>query len=205
MCSGVDETAAFTRCPFDMHPVTAPADPLSLPGAVAVEPPDLRPIAIARPAPGLTGGRLAMLRALFAFTAVAGALGVAASLATGYQVHESGSGILLESRPAGDALSTTWSMAGLLLGALGLAFAPRRRSGRLAALALLALTAAMLTALFVTFDLDFNLDWDTYTIERWPAQALPASIIILALAGPVLLAVEWILVRLERRRHSSRA
>lgn len=175
-----------------MHPVSA----------FAVEPPDLRPIAVAHPAPGLTGTRLATLRALFAITAAAGALGIAASLAPGYHVHESGTGILLESRPAGDALSTTWSIAGLLLGALGLVLAPRRRSGRVAALALLGLTAAMLTAVFLTFDLDFNLDWDTYTIERWPAHALPASILTLMLAGPVLLAVEWLLVRLERRRRA---
>jgi hypothetical protein len=183
-----------------MHPLMYPADPDALPHAVAVEPPDLRPIA-----PGgverLRGGRLLTQQAMYVVVVAAGVLGAIASLSTGYNVHESGTGVLLEERTAGDAVSTIWSIAGAALGLLGLALAGRR-DARWAAIGLLLLLAAMAAAVFVTFELDFNFDWDTYTVERWTTRALPAAIGVLAFAGPVLLVAQWILFRLERRARS---
>ena len=58
--------------------------------------------------------------------------------------------------------------------------------------------AIMAIVVFATFSLDFNLDWDTYTVERWPAQALPIAIGTLAAGGPVLLLAHWLLFRAER-------
>ncbi len=174
-------------------------DDEALPHAVAIEPPDLRPAMMPGRALQLTGGRRATLQGLYLVALAAGVLGVIASLSIGYEVHESGSGRLLETRAAGDAVSTLWSLGGAALGLLGVVLAGRR-DARWAGIGLFTLLVVMAAAVIATFELNFDFDWDTYTVKTWSTSALPGAIVILALAGPVTLIAQWVLFRLERRR-----
>lgn len=140
----------------------------------------------------LTGARRAILRSLYVVVIAASLTALVTCVLPGYQTiyAESGAHVV----PAGGPLLGLAMIAATMLAAIGLAI-PRRE--------ITVLASGTLTVLAIPIVVCAAIAWaDTDGVEiiaLWPAQLLELALPIVALSGPLLATLGFVLFRLEAR------
>lgn len=144
----------------------------------------------------LTGTRHAILRSLYVAVFAASLTALVMCVLPGHQTVYAVAGVQVE--PAGGPLLALAMIAATILAAIGLAM-PRRETTALAAgtFSVLAIPIVIWLALS---QLDQT---GVATQTLWPARVLDLALPVVALAGPVLGAIGFLLFRLEARAATS--